>query len=497
MRNSTADFENPRAPRPVRPSDLPTDAPWTRTEAGQRESIRIEGMKIGQTAVQSIGMDTRDPWGAPKRLPDYALAVSLLFTKATNQTIILGTPPKHVLSTSILWSSLAHDKRFEQVPMNEAAPGDIVIGSGWQQGADGYAGIVVDHGRIVSNSGQGVQDNSSLLEIQRSHPGMIAFRYVGFWNYYRSKPLANAGFNADEPRLPAGQPGGGQWTSGGAAKAAPAPTPRPQQQKAKPEQPSTDNNDDNDPKTVGQAAKETAQAFLSGLASNLRGILFPSEPDREPSKPKSLMQLAKEVDEAADNIDMTKPKGLGHAMAAGAAIAAGEAVSEGAAASASKAEPSGLDAISEAKARVQASRDTYGGADAQNMGKPRSSESKGDANDGSGGKGSANENTKNAASRGTSRHSDKPGNLPDQLRDKYPDTNLEFTKPGVKGQDVKVVGGKHPSEYPDSEWSPGADHGDFKPDTPGGAKTFNHDQKNKWTEPTQKVPYDPTTGKLK
>ncbi len=54
--------------------------------------------------------------------------------------------------------------------------------------------------------------------------------------------------------------------------------------------PDTDNNDDNDPKTVGQAAKETAQAFLSGLASILRGILFPSEPDREPSKPKSLMQ---------------------------------------------------------------------------------------------------------------------------------------------------------------------------------------------------------------
>jgi hypothetical protein len=98
--------------------------------------------------------------------------------------------------------------------MNEAAPGDIVIGSGWQHGADGYAGIVVDHGRIVSNSSQGVQDNSSLPEIQRSHPGMIAFRYVGFWNYYRSKPLANAGFNPGEARIPAGQSGGGQWTSG-------------------------------------------------------------------------------------------------------------------------------------------------------------------------------------------------------------------------------------------------------------------------------------------
>jgi hypothetical protein len=158
-------------------------------------------------------MDTRSPWGPSTAPPQYALAVSLIFTKATNQTIILNTPPDHVLSTSILWASLAHDKRFEQVPMNEAAPGDIIIGPGWRQGADGYAGIVVDHGRIVSNSSQGVRDDSSLLELQRSHPDMTAFRYVGFWNYYRSKSLANAGFNADEPRLPAGQKGGGQWTA--------------------------------------------------------------------------------------------------------------------------------------------------------------------------------------------------------------------------------------------------------------------------------------------
>jgi hypothetical protein len=127
---------------------------------------------------------------------------------------MLGTPPGHVLSTSILWASLVHDKRFEQVPMSEAAPGDIVIGSGWRQGVDGYAGIAVAHRRIVSTSSQGVQDNSSLLETHHSHPGMIAFRYVGFWNFYRSKSLANAGFNPAEARISAGQPGGGQWTRG-------------------------------------------------------------------------------------------------------------------------------------------------------------------------------------------------------------------------------------------------------------------------------------------
>jgi len=213
MHNSAVNLKNPRSAKPLRPGGQLAGVHWTGTDAGRKEALGVLGMEIAQTALQSIGMSSKDPWGRPPiHLPEYALAVSLIFTKATNQTIILNTPPEHVLSTSILWSSLAHDKRFEQVPMNEAAPGDIIIGSGWQQGADGYAGIIVGHGRIVSNSSGGVQDNSSLSEIQRSHPAMAAFRYVGFWNYYRSKPFANTGFDPNEPRLPAGQPGGGQWT---------------------------------------------------------------------------------------------------------------------------------------------------------------------------------------------------------------------------------------------------------------------------------------------
>ena len=219
MHNSTLNLENSRSAKPLRPGGHPGFGQGVSTTEREEELQRGEGMKIAQTALQSIGMSTKDPWGPPISLPQYALAVSLIFTKATNQTIILNTLPKHVLSTSILWASLLHDKRFTQVPMSEAAPGDIIIGSGWQQGADGYAGVVVDHGRIVSNSSQGVRDNSSLADIQRSHPEMAAFRYVGFRNYYRSKPLANAGFSPDESRLPAGQPGGGQWTSGGATLA--------------------------------------------------------------------------------------------------------------------------------------------------------------------------------------------------------------------------------------------------------------------------------------
>jgi len=163
-------------------------------------------------------MSTRNPGGPFTSPPKYALAVSIIFTKATEQAIVLGTEPKHVLSTSILYHSLANNGRFDRIPMSEAAPGDIIIASHRNQ-ADGYAGIAVDHGRIVSNSSHGVQDNSNLAEIQRSRQEMAIFRYIGVQGR-RSYSLANAGYNDDEPRLPAGQPGGGQWTgSGGGTKA--------------------------------------------------------------------------------------------------------------------------------------------------------------------------------------------------------------------------------------------------------------------------------------
>ena len=101
-----------------------------------------------------------------------------------------------------------------------------------------------------------------------------------------------------------------------------------------------------------------------------------------------------------------------------------------------------------------------------------------------------------AAARGSRLHSDKPGHLPEQLRTMYPETEFSFTKPGVKGQDVNVVGGKHPSEYKGSIWPKEINHADFKPNTPGGKKTFRSDQKNKWEQPTLMLPYDPETGTL-
>jgi hypothetical protein len=214
MRDSDVILQNLRAPKPLSPGGDPGFGEGASAAASERELQRIEGMKIAQSAVRGLGISTNENRGSWVNNPNCALAVSLLFTRATNQRIMLGTEPNHVLSTSLLCNSLLHDSRFMQVPMSHAAPGDIVVQSGLNP--EGYAGIVVDHGRIISDSSKGVQSNSSLVEIERRIPPMFVFLYIGVQKYpgYSLALLANAGFNPDESRIPAGQPGGGQWTSG-------------------------------------------------------------------------------------------------------------------------------------------------------------------------------------------------------------------------------------------------------------------------------------------
>ena len=209
MNNSTA---NSPDLLPIK-SPQANGAQGTGLGAAEKESQGAYGPGIAQTALRSIGMSAKEIRGTNSGSPEYAAAVSIIFTKATNQAIRLVTPPQHVLSTAILWNSLVHDKRFRRVPMSEAAPGDIVIESGGHRAA-GFVGVVVDHGRIVSMGKAGtVQNSCSLAEIQSNRPATAIFRYIGVQKYHIS-PLANAGFNLDEPRIPAGQPGGGQWTAG-------------------------------------------------------------------------------------------------------------------------------------------------------------------------------------------------------------------------------------------------------------------------------------------
>ena len=181
MQNSDLNLENPRAPKEFHPGGFRGSGEGVSAAAREKELHRLEGVKIAQSAVQGIGMSTKEIRGTWLNNPNHALAVSLLFTRATNQRIMLGTAPSHVLSTSLLYNSLLHDSRFMQVPMSHATPGDIVVRSGLDP--DGYAGIVVDDGRIVSDGSKGVQNNSSLVEIQHSlHPTLL-FRYIGVQKY--------------------------------------------------------------------------------------------------------------------------------------------------------------------------------------------------------------------------------------------------------------------------------------------------------------------------
>jgi YD repeat-containing protein len=111
-------------------------------------------------------------------------------------------------------------------------------------------------------------------------------------------------------------------------------------------------------------------------------------------------------------------------------------------------------------------------------------------------RGSLNPRTQAAALAGSALHADRPGNLPDQLRNVYPETQFRFTPSGQAGQDVQAIEGMHPSAYPYGNWPAGVNYGDFKPNTASGWRTFRSDQLNKWTEPTHILPYDPKTGKL-
>jgi len=462
MKSSITSSPAPRAIKASHSSGQPNGAQGTGTHAGEKEPLSAYGPQIAQTALLSVGLSTRDLKGTRMSTLEYAEVVSIIFTKATNQAIMLGTEPRHVLSTSLLRTSLLHDKRFRQVPMSEATPGDIILESTGYQ-ASGYAGIVVDHGRIVSMGRAGiVQDNSSLLEIQSTRQSMALFRYVGVQRR-PTYPLANAGYNDNEPRLPKGQPGGGQWTSG----------------------------------SLG-IARGTRQSVYDSRkkARHCAGDGIVDDEDSEPG-----FREEKDKERAVDNFH--EPTQLEQEQRDNDAQAERKAkqIIEDRAAEAkgqtpARKPPSIFERIRQAFGLSPEEQQKKDNAPEPSQQKP-TERSNVNADRKSGGRGSANENTKNASVKGSSLHSDKPGNLPDQLRDMYPDTNLKFTKPGTRGQDVKVVGGTHPSEYPDSNWEPGVDHGDFKPDTRGGTKAFNRDKQTKWVEPTQKLPYDPNTGKLK
>ena len=120
-------------------------------------------------------------------------------------------------------------------------------------------------------------------------------------------------------------------------------------------------------------------------------------------------------------------------------------------------------------------------------------------------KGANNPNTKAAASLGNKVHYDQLNHgpagsvgLPSELQARYPQTQFNFAHRGTKGADVEVVGGLHPSQYPNSTWVPGKNFADFKPGNASGAKKFMYEIKaGKLPANTQRIDYNPGTGKLR
>jgi RHS repeat-associated protein len=87
--------------------------------------------------------------------------------------------------------------------------------------------------------------------------------------------------------------------------------------------------------------------------------------------------------------------------------------------------------------------------------------------------------------------------LPTELSLRYPSTKFKFTRRGQAGADVEVVGGTHPSAYPNSTWKAGNDFADFKPGSASGKATFKREVKNgKLPQDTEMLTYDTSTGKL-
>jgi hypothetical protein len=126
------------------------------------------------------------------------------------------------------------------------------------------------------------------------------------------------------------------------------------------------------------------------------------------------------------------------------------------------------------------------------------------ANGGNTSRGMADPKVKAAADLGNRVHYDQLNGgpsgsvgLPTELQALYPNTQFRFTVRGAKGADVEVVGGMHPSQYPNSTWSPNNNFGDFKPGTPSGNVNFRREIKNgKLPANTQQLKYDPSTGHL-
>ena len=142
---------------------------------------------IANVAKMSVGkMSTASTPGTQGGKLGCADAVCRIFNQATGEELV----PGGTLSTSQMSASLSNDPRFAKIPLDEAQKGDIVLTPRGK--VAGHVGIVVDNGKVVSNSSAGfkggkpgtVTENYSIDSWAKSvaprNPSKTAaYRYIG------------------------------------------------------------------------------------------------------------------------------------------------------------------------------------------------------------------------------------------------------------------------------------------------------------------------------
>lgn len=144
---------------------------------------------IVKSAWANLNVPTRGVPNTGQGNKGCAAAVSVIFYRATGYPIIPGK--KIVLGTATMWTHLSKSEDWEKITdwRNSYQPGDIILTA--KASRSGHVGVVVENGKIISNSSSGFQgDKSGQIEtnytikgwesVANRNPKQTAlFRYKG------------------------------------------------------------------------------------------------------------------------------------------------------------------------------------------------------------------------------------------------------------------------------------------------------------------------------
>lgn len=137
------------------PLDQPQDGPTGDIVMSAYANLNVPTRKVPNTDYGNLGC---------------AAAVSIIFYRATGYPLV---PKKQIeLSTSNLWRSLNKSRDWEKISdwRSQYQPGDIIITARGKRA--GHVGVVVDGGKIISNSSGGFQgDQKGQIEMNYSIKG--------------------------------------------------------------------------------------------------------------------------------------------------------------------------------------------------------------------------------------------------------------------------------------------------------------------------------------